>query len=126
MLLTKNIKALIMAVAIILPSGNSYADSSLLDAIMHTQKAIDQGKLRYDLEFIKHAKLALKSATFSYRNMTASFSSSEADANAHKYKNIKFGIDELKVAIGDEKSFHIAEALVHAEKALQFFHSQSE
>lgn len=125
-MIEKDMKALVVAIGFLLSSGNCYADSFLSDAITHTQQAIDQGKLRYDVEFIKHAKLALKSATSSYRNMTASFSSSEADANAHKYKNIKSGIDELKVAIGDEKSFHITEALIHAEKALQFFHSQTE
>lgn len=126
MMIERKIKAFVIAIFLLLSSVNSYADSSLSDAITQTQKAIDQGKLRYDVEFIKHAKIALKSATYSYRNMTASFSSAEADVNAHKYKNIKLGIDELKIAIGDEKSFHITEALVHAEKALQFFRSQQE
>jgi len=122
----KNIMILVTIIFLIISPGNLCADTSLTDVIAHTQIAIDQGKLRYDLEFIKHAKLALKAATFAYRNMTASFSSSEADANAHKYINIKSGINELKEAIGDEKNFHITEAMVHAEKALQFFKSTPE
>lgn len=124
MLKNTNIKVFFIALGFALSCVSSKAaDATLADAIVHTQAAIEQGKMRYDREFIQHAKLALKSATSAYRNMTASFSSAEADENAHKYENIKFGIVEIKEAIGDEKSFHVTEAVIHAEKALGYFQS---
>lgn len=124
--MSKKIITLIIATIHIFSAGNLYADTTLIDAIAHTKTAIEQGKLRYDAKFLTHAKLALKAATVNYRNMTASFSWVEADANAHKYANLKSGINELKEAIGDEKNFHVTEAVIHAEKALQFFQSTPE
>lgn len=119
-----SIKVFFIVLSIALSTFSSKAaDTTLQDAIVHTEAAIEQGKMRYDKEFIKHAKLALKIATSAYRNMTASFSSAEADTNAHKYENIKFGIAEIKDAIGDEKNFHVTEAVIHAEKALRYFQS---
>ena len=88
------------------------------EAISHTKAPIEQGNLRYDKEFLSHVKAALKAANNSYRNATASFSSSEADAKAHENEQMREGIKHLKAAIGVKKSFHIEEALPHAAEVL--------